>query len=301
MDFVKFLSDLPWYWDKTVSLALSIVQSLLIAGLTFLIVNNAFAKKQKIGASLNKEGVQRVTSNDGRLTNNDVNLLFGKGNNPKPTEIKLCYITGYGFLRVFQKDIINVIKAGCNVKILVASPKTSYFFDRYHKGESIFVDDLVEYYSKAAFDKTKYHSFLEKEDFMMALSGRNLDNLNEHEVKKIFKEFFTEHQDGDNVGQIFKIIKLVDMLSNSVKDIDGAGNIELRFYEDEYRMPITLAKFDRYKKKPAHTVLWTNITAPIDETRDSISLYFQKYDSDSGKFVDSIDTYFDYLWDCYKS
>ena len=95
MNHLIVFSDLPWYWDKLISLAFGITQALVIALLTFVIVNNAVAKRQKIGTSLNKEGVQRVKGDNGNLTKSDENIFFGKNGNPIPTEIKLCYLSGY--------------------------------------------------------------------------------------------------------------------------------------------------------------------------------------------------------------
>lgn len=299
-----FASDLPWYWDKILTLVVAVIQAIAITILTKIIVDSAITKKQKIGASLNKEGVQRVVSSDGKLTKQDINLLFGYGKNPVPKEINLCFLSGVGFIRKFYSDLKHVILKGCNVKILLADPRNSHFYNKYKNGETITPEELAKYYSEAYLDNYSFNdSFLEKEDFMIALGRKNFEVLEEEELYQIFLDFFTKHQTNDSVHQIFQAMQMVDNLKLDVQKQDGngvAGNIEVRFYKDEYRMPITLAKFEKTEKKSACVMLWTSITAPIEETADSISLFFSKNDSDDGKFVESIESTFSYLWDYYK-
>lgn len=290
--------DLPWYWDKSISLAFGILQALLISLLMYLFVNKAIVKRQKIGRSLNNEGVQRVTADDGKLTKNDIDLLFGYGNNPSPKEIKLCFLSGAGFLSRFEEDLVKAIKRGCDIKILVASPVGSHFFDDYKNRYDIQTDVLVDYYAEAFLSNNYDDSFLEKEDFMIALGKKEKHNLSKRDLKKEFYKFFTEHQTGDSVGQIFTVNEIVQRISKKTKG-DCSGSIKIRYYKDEYRMPLILSKHDPHKKKPGCVRLWTNMTAPTDETRDSISLYFQTNDNQKGKFVESMDNYFDYLWDYY--
>jgi hypothetical protein len=63
---------------------------------------------------------------EGKLDKKQTRIMFGGKGYEYPSELKFCFISGVVFIKVFTKNIIEAIKNGCHVKILIADPIKSH-------------------------------------------------------------------------------------------------------------------------------------------------------------------------------
>ncbi len=99
----------------------------------------------------------------------------------------------------------------------------------------------------------------------------------EEALRDIFKE------DGDQTYQVIRSSMILKDINErcKVKELN-LPDIDLRYYEDEYQMPIMMAKvikesnkrsLFKKKEKTDHTYLWTNMNSPVKEARASINVF----------------------------
>ncbi len=297
------LHSLLVFWntmlDKGIDLGFAIVQALLIASFTTFFLNRLFIKQKNIGKGLSEYGIAKVNIGKGTLNRKDVHILFGLSGRQRPREIKLCFITGFAFLRDYQPLLEEVVSHGTKVKLLLGNPTRGTFYNAYKVAGTmditLFVDDILNYYlPKYQKDCNQLTCFLERE-FLM-LSHNKIKHVKDDAAKKKLLKHLIEDA-GDDVWQVYLAEQRVKQINAHAKN---GGGIELRFYEDEYQMPIIMAKYDTFKKKDGKTLLWSNMNAPIKETSESINVFCKRKDSDANPYLEDVETTFDYLFNLYK-
>lgn len=286
------------YADKLIGLILAISQALMIAFITGIVLNRAFQKEKAIGKSLKEYGIERVKTNKGTLSAQDCHVVFGLGGHAVPRELCLCFITGNAFFRDYERNagyLASLAARGCRIRILLANPnqaKAAQLWDEQITSADV-PDEVVEYYFRLLKGLYKTTSFIER-TFLM-LTYRMVENCidDEESCKALLRRRLRETKD-----HVMHVRTAQQLLSAAAHKSDHGGSIELRYYIDEYQMPIIMAKTDATEKKPARTLVWTNMNAPIQETSDSINVFAVKNEGTAG-FVEDVEKSFEYLWRTY--
>lgn len=284
----------PINWlDKIASIPFAVIQALIIGFFTSIILNRIFLKEKNIGKKLRDYGIERISAyGDGTLSKKDANVFFGRRGHPAPREIHLCFITGNRFLQDYKEEIKKLAKNGCKIKVLIADPTASSTYnypDSNYMIPSKKIGELANYYCEILFGLQLGTCFCERS---FAMLDSNCSNNRD----ECIKEFRTKlKKAGDHTCQIKRITNLLYSINTENKN----GNIEIRYYTDEYQMPIILAEYDTQKKREAKTRLWTNINAPVRETIESINVYSESSESRDGTFVNDVAASFNYLWNKY--
>lgn len=286
------------YADKLIGLILAIAQALMIAFITGVVLNRAFQKEKAIGKSLKEYGIERVKTDKGTLSSRDCHVAFGLGGHAVPRELCLCFITGNAFFRDYERQagyLSSLAARGCRIRILLANPyqaKVAQLWDRQKTSDDV-PDKVVDYYYRLLMGLEQTTSFVER-TFLM-LTYRMVETcLDDAEMCKArLRDKLQKNKD-----HVTHVRTVQQMLSASAQKADHGGSIELRYYTDEYQMPIILAKMDAAGKKPSKTLVWTNINAPIKETSESINVFAAKEEGAAG-FVEDVEKSFEYLWRTY--
>lgn len=112
-------------WKKIVTDLLNDILSVAIVGVVATIftkiISDNFFKIKKNNDKLISFGVDKI--GEGKSTVEDTVNLFGNEKLKKyPSEIKLMFITGNGFFKTFEKDLVECLQnSDCSVKILLMS------------------------------------------------------------------------------------------------------------------------------------------------------------------------------------
>jgi hypothetical protein len=303
------------YGDKIISLIIAVAQAVIIAVITKMVLDKAFQEQRTIGKNLQEYGIKKVKSekSGGTLNKSGCDIVFGLNGKPIPLQLDLCFITGNSFMLDFQTRtnyIKRLIENGCQVRILLANPFRGNFAEYsvadYENENKL--DATIDYYYKLLNNEIASQSFLERAYMMLirpnvTRSGGSID-------KAKLKEYLSIETDkckvsihnGDHGYQV-KFIK--DMCDELKQYGANGGSIELRFYEDEYQMPIIMATSHMHCNQNHNEemiYLWTNINAPIRETKDSINVFCSASidDKESATFLNDVSKSFDYLWNLYK-
>lgn len=295
--------------EKSISLIVAVIQAIIIFVLTKVLLDKTFKEQRSIGKNLQDYGIEKVRVNKGgTLSKNARDVVFGLNGKQYPTSMDLCFISGNGFFRDFQLKIgyiKKLLENNCKIRVLLANPYSGTFgetpLNRY--ADEQFQETLVNYYYDILTNEKRAASFLERAYVMLIKSKvQDKNGIKKDELRKLLNVKFlkngTTQNDGDHGFQVKHI-------ESMCKELKKSGDIELRFYEDEYQMPIILVKSyidEKQKDKNEENILlWTNINAPIRETSESINV-FCKSDSDdleNKKFVNDVCNSFEYLWDTY--
>lgn len=59
---------------------------------------------------------------EGKLDKKQTKIMFGGSGYAYPTELKFCFISGNAFMDKFQPEIMEAIKHGCKLKLIIADP-----------------------------------------------------------------------------------------------------------------------------------------------------------------------------------
>ena len=244
------------------------------------IVDKSLEKQKHIGENLSKYGIHKVSAHKGgTLNEKDKNVLFGKRGRVFPEEVDLCFLTGWSFFRDYCEELKNLVANGTKIRVLLGSPEGATFTGCQIEQTQKLLKKMTEYYANAYLNRSPLKSFLERETLMLA--HENLaDAANEREAVMKKLEETVLQKDGEFVG-------------------DG-GEISLHYYCDEYQMPIIMAKYPAEKKKEPKTLLWTNMNAPIRETKDSINLYCEATETKHSLYINDVQKSFDYLYNRYS-
>lgn len=265
------------------------------------IVDKSLEKQKHIGENLSKYGIHKVSAHKGgTLNEKDKNVLFGKRGRVFPEEVDLCFLTGWSFFRDYCEELKNLVANGTKIRVMLGSPEGATFTGCQIEQTQKLLKKMTEYYAAAYLNRSPLKSFLERETLMLA--HENLaDAANEREavMKKLEETVLQKDGEfvGDHIYQIYVINKLLSELRAYAKD---GGEISLHYYCDEYQMPIIMAKYPAEKKKEPKTLLWTNMNAPIRETKDSINLYCEATETKHSLYINDVQKSFDYLYNRYS-
>lgn len=304
--------------DKLFGILIAIMQALIISLLTGMVLNRSFKQEREMGKSLRNYDITRIKSErKGTLSPQDYDIVFGLHGTPAPMQLSLSFLTGFGFFRDFEckaKYLSSLISRGCQIRILVANPHKGHFaempYDYFTTNQAL--EERVNYYYDIFTGKKQEQCFAERSYSMLIydkikcyldasqwLEGQAKIN-NDQQLRNKLKELLSidGQHNGDHIYQLRFLEQLVKEIR---KNADNGGTIQIRFYEDEYQMPIILCKCSSGDKQTIN--LWTNINAPIRETMSSINVAGQ-YSSVSDKsesFVKDTEATFEYMWKKYKS
>lgn len=320
MNFLSFIMVLSiqdqtgfYFLDKGIVLLIAIVQAVVITIITNILLNRLLRKQQKIGVSLAKYGIDKVSESKKGLLGNSSKILFGLSGHQKPKIVKLCFITGFNFIKDFELELENLVKNGTDVKILLGSTANSQFSSSYESNLKLenlseYSENIAQYYTDLLFSNKTSTNFLEN-SFAMLEYNKCIKKIKEPfnhsvEYQKKFKEQLKKNIElyGDHVFQIYHGKKIIDKINEKYdkKQNESYGKIYLAHYIDEYRMPMIIAEFDYLNKKnQTRTLLWTNINAPVVETHESINIFCQEDESESKPYINDVVNSFDYLWQKY--
>ena len=294
--------------DHLVSLVFGVLQGTIVGIIVGTILKEAYREAMSIGINLSDYGIKKVSvAENGKLDQKSRNALFGTGLGlrpvKKPDRIRLCFISGYNFINYFEKEIVDLITYGTKIELLIAGPSPT-------EEEKLFDFNVVA--EDNVFVETQQNKYIQmyKDDegasfgdriFLMLSSGKDSKKGDNTVENRICQLVYDNRKKGDCRMEIINTVKIVEELRKNT----NTDNIRIRFYKDEYRMPIILANYDGNdvaSKKPEVTArLWTNIGMPIREAMDTVSIYAEKLNDTRNKIVDDSELYFSYLWDKYES
>ena len=300
---INFLQEIDWA-DKSVGLIIGVVQAVIIAFITGKLINKAFIKQKSIGSKLSTYGIDKVSIHAGTLRKNDVNVLFGLHGHPCPIEVKLCFITGNAFFRDYQKNLEHLVENGTKIKVLLGDPNDAQFSKYYAESLSLdkHLDEITDYYMSVYDGNVQPKTFLEREFIMLSYNKLKAfmglpdrDNFRQ-ELRSLISK------NGDEVYQVFKAAKRLEEINTHACN---GGGIEVHYYNDEYQMPIIMAKYlgqnQKKEKSFGKTLLWTNMNAPIKETSESVNIHCVRKEDEEAPYVDDTELSFDYLFELYKN
>ena len=300
--------------NELTALLFAIIQALLIALITKNALDRALQKERQIGKSLKDYGVEKVKSGDGKMSPQHVNIAFGLRGHRIPSEIDLCFISGRSFFGDFKDYIIRAVANGCKVRILLANPYSGIIYEKWKSAiddgdmtklkSDAYVEDVANLYYKLLVEHDtstlRNASFIERSDAMLFYSKIDILGNEKSSCIENLKGELSKY--GDHRYQVL-VIKV--MLAELKEKLEREGirlrddAVELRYYSDEYRLPITLVKKAAEKRKHAVTLLWTNMNAATREATESINIFCKVKESDVSLFVSDIENSFNYLWNCY--
>ena len=314
-----FVETINWaYWlDIFLSFLIELVPAVFTALLTAWFLDRAFQKSKHIGDSLIKSGIEDIKYASGKMTKKDSLKFFGLNGNPKPEEINLCFLTGDNFFLDYYSYLLELVNSGTRVKVLIANPfdsnRVKDYLERYpvefsRENSMCKLEDrqalgelYYKYYNLNSEEFSKL-TYLERTFLMVSkenierisnrLFAREYGILTEEEKKKVWLE--RVGKTGDHIMQVLLVTKIVE----SINKQSTGTQIELYYYKDEYRIPITLAKFNKNDKE--EILLWTNMNAPVKETTKSVNVFGKTDDENDATYVSDVLNSFNYLFDKYS-
>lgn len=304
------------YAEQIVGIVIAVLQAIVIAVLTKFLLDQAFKDQRLIGKNLQKYGIHKVHAHKGgTLSKAGKDVCFGLNGKLMPSHLDLCFISGWGFFRDYEMKagyLRRLVANGCQIRVLLANPDRGRFKDwkveDYENPSK--QETLLRYYTDLFEGREEAESFLER-SYAMLLSKKVQREPFAPVDSEVLKRHLRVEEDktvisdshGDHSFQVKYIQKLCHELARFA---DNGGKIELRFYEDEYQMPIIMATSytdAKSKKEYEETVyLWTNMNAPIKETSESINIscYSPVDEIEDKAFVNDVQKTFEYLWNRYR-
>jgi|GEM_PF-3676771 len=272
--------------------AIAAIVGLAIAGNWF---SKARQQQRVLGKNLKNYGIERINTQRGALDKKDRALLFGLRGKPVPKEVCLSFISGCHFIDDYQEEIKNLAARGCVVKLLLAKPNgfSAKRCDENGKFSGENLQLVTDHYFKIIKKEKPSSTFQDREFIMLVLS--HLVKADDEQTRKNIQSELAEH--GDHASEVVWARGLLRKLRKSRAN---GGDIILRYYVDEYQMPIIMAKYDVKKKKDVRLRLWTNMNAPIKETMQSVSVYAVDIEDNEKCFASDVEKSFDYLWETYS-
>lgn len=312
------LADNIFYWiEVLIDFSIELIPAVITALLTAWFLDKAFQKSKHLGDSLVKSGIDNIEYASGKMSKRDRTKFFGLNGKEKPNEINLCFLTGDNFFLDYYEYLLDLANNNTRIKVLIANPfesnRVSEYLEKYpseftREGSLCSAIDkeklanlYYEYNSYNAEQLSKL-AYLERTFLMVSKEnieriaenkyGRSYSILEENEKLNVWRDRIGKT--GDHIMQTMIVTKIVESLN---KKSQGT-KIELYYYKDEYRIPITLAK---YKKKDKEDfLLWTNMNAPVKETTKSVNVFGQTNDENDASYVTDVIKSFDYLFDRYS-
>lgn len=279
--------------------AISLLSALIVALITSIVLNKIIIKQRKLGEKLIHSGVNKAILGSGGIKLKDWKELIKLTKDKKIIDVNLCFLTGRGFL-VDQPDvIINLLKKGVQINIVLGDPNGQFLNDEYAKCKTLdelkqchqeHIEELVDYYYEISQDPTKAKGYLER-SFIM-LENKKTFGKNESESKDAFRAKFSQH--GEHIYQIYYVKHILkDYIKHAVKD----NQIRLFYYQDQYRIPYVIINCEEKNKTDIteYTYAWCNIVPPAQEAFDAIRLYCSRSDEDAYNFVSALKESSDYI------
>ena len=311
------LQSWPYYVNILIGFGVAILQAIVLAVITKIVIDKSLRKSKSIGDGLTKVGIEKVEVKSGRMSISDQNVLFGRNGKQKPTKLKLCFLTGVNFFYDYQEDLRNLVASGTKIQVLLFSPFSHPCYEEYKKDlenydihKCIFPTELREkiitrnmHSWELRGDDLAKLSYAEREFLMLSaahfkklLNGRQYEQLTELEKRDLWNKRLNIY--GSDITETIVTMKVLKEINTHASN---GGGIELHFYTDEYQMPITLAEYDygESRKNRSFVMLWTNMNAPVRETIKSINVLGMKDGNADASFVEDVSLSFDYLFNKY--
>ena len=312
------LADNIFYWfEVLIDFGIELIPAVITALLTAWFLDKAFQKSKHLGDSLVKSGIDNIEYASGKMSKKDRAKLFGLNGKRMPDQISLCFLTGDNFFLDYYEYLLNLLNNNCQIRLLIANPfdsvRSNEYLENYPvdfsretslcklKDKELLAKKYYEYnsYNAEAMSKLAYleRTFLmvSKENIERIAEnkfGRSYSVLEEKEKQQVW--FDRIGKTGDHVMQVMIVTKIVESLNKK----STGSKIELYYYKDEYRIPITLAKYKN--KENDEYLLWTNMNAPVKETTKSVNVFGQTNDENDATYVTDVIKSFDYLFDRYS-
>ncbi len=316
--FLLSISDGGLYWlERLVDLILQLIPSIGTALFTAWFLDKAFKKSKKLGEDLAKSGIDHIEYASGKMSKKDRSKLFGLNGKTPPTEVSLCFLTGDNFFLDYYNYILDLQKRGTKIRVIIANPfdceRAELYLKNYPENFSRENSLCKEEHKKAIAEHyyaiTKLDSegmqklaYLERTFLMVSREaidrvaenkfGRKYEHLDEFEKQQAW--YARIPKTGDHIMQVMIVTKIV----NSLNEACPENKIELAYYKDEYRIPITLAKFKKCDEEEYY--LWTNMNAPVKETTKSVNLVGRSEEASEANYVTDVINTFNYLFNRYK-
>ncbi len=307
------------YWiDALVNLLISFIPAIVTALLTAWVLNSAFKKSRQLGEGLVKVGIEKIEYSSGKMTKKDRNKLFGLNGKEKPKELSLCFLTGDNFFLDYYDYILDLLNNNCKIKLLIASPFDSCGSENYRvKYPKNFSREksLCSAEDKKALAQKyyEYNSYNEQQLLKLAYLERTFLMVSQEILEKIAENKYGREyavleesekinvwldrigKTGDHVMQAMIVTQIVESLNKESK----GSKIELFYYKDEYRIPITIATYRKDDRE--EYLLWTNINAPVKETTKSVNVFGKSNDGKDATYITDVLKSFNYLYKKYST
>ena len=312
------LADNIFYWiEVLIDFGIELIPAVITALLTAWFLDKAFQKSKNLGDSLVKSGIDNIEYASGKMSKKDRAKLFGLKGKRMPDQISLCFLTGDNFFLDYYEYLLNLLNNNCQIRLLIASPfdsvRSNEYLENYPvefsretslcklKDKELLAKKYYEYNSYDAEAMSKL-AYLERTFLMVSKEnieriaenkfGRSYNVLEEKEKQQVWLDRIGKT--GDHIMQAMIVTKIVESLNKK----STGSKIELYYYKDEYRIPITLAKYKN--KENDEYLLWTNMNAPVKETTKSVNVFGQTNDENEATYVTDVIKSFDYLFDRYS-
>jgi len=304
------------YADTLIDLTIALVQAIVILLLTNFLLNKIWMKSTSMGTKLFEYGIDKISIKDGRLNKMDKKQMFGLYPCKKPYELCFWFITGDGFIKDYSHLLVDVIKNGCKVKILLHNPEHNRFYskqdpytiERINQDKKI-RDEMVDYY----FNIIKGNNGNSYGDriFAMYMLRRTLDNnSNQTSVDDYGDEKLKKTNETNLLSRGYYISEIVlgqELIEKIKQDSGIEDGIEVRYYIDEYRSTVMIAKYKNETANKTELRCWVNFASPMTAAQDSIALSShprkenKKNDdgNDESQFLKDMENSFDYTWNQY--
>ncbi len=306
------------YWlERFIDLLLQLIPSIGTALFTAWFLDKAFKKSKKLGEDLAKSGIDHIEYASGKMCKKDRAKLFGLNGKVAPVEVSLCFLTGDNFFLDYYNYILDLLKRGTKIRVIIANPFDSERSAEYAKNHpeefsreiSLCTEEHKKSLAQHYYKITKYNkdemaklAYLERTFLMVSREaidrvaeskfGRKYTHLDENEKQQAW--YARIPKTGDHIMQVMIVTKIIDSLNKACPE----NKIELAYYKDEYRIPITLAKFK--KGEDDEYYLWTNMNAPVKETTKSVNLLGRSEEEGEANYVTDVINTFNYLFDRYN-
>ncbi len=307
----------PYYINLIIGFVVAIMQAIVLAFLTKIVIDKSLRKSKSIGDGLSKIGIEKVEFRSGKMSISDQNVLFGRNGKQKPAKIKLCFLTGVNFFFDYQEDLRELVKSGTKIQVLLLNPLKHTHYEEYKKdleNYDVFQRNFPKELRSKIIERCIRDWELKDEPFadlpcveraFLMLSSAYLKKLPDEKKYNTLDQkekwaFWDArlHSYGNDITEIIIARKLLKEINSHSQN---GGGIQLHFYTDEYQMPITLAEYDygNTSKNKSFVLLWTNMNAPVRETIKSVNVLAMKDGNQDAAFVEDMNASFDYLIEKY--
>lgn len=304
------------YWvDAVVNLIIELIPAVITALLAAYVLDRAFKKSKRLGDSLVKSGIDNIEYANGKMKKRDQSILFGLNHRNVPVEVCLCFLTGDNFFLDYYNKLLNLLNHNCEVNILIANPfeskRSKTYLEKYptsfDREKSLCKEDdkkqLGKLYYEYYLNKEKHNDLCYLERTYLMVSKDEIEEISESEYNLLYDELDDNQKlkvweervskTGDHVMQAVLVTKIVESLNEK----STGSKINLKYYKDEYRIPIILAKFQ--KDFDEEVFLWTNMNAPVQETTKSVNVFGKATDETDTSYITDVMKTFDYLFGRY--